>query len=1005
MSNTSLKKSRRGACALTTRITVVLGLAGVLALGGCPAPDDITEVIEGSKSSADLGAQSVTKIIAGTFEGRKATISLPDALRAAADGELQLTQPPPSGAQVAAQVGEEGGQYLEYTPPAGFIGEETFRVAAGGAKVDVQLSVYPQVHIALDVVDGPRDLSVRATASTLDGSPLPDGVYTWSYDGVKESGPLSTHASRELIFRRGGVHALALTITIAGLSGPIACRDESGETAQVTVWPQITGHVRDEAGQGIAAVEIYADGGLAARTGADGSYRLTVSSGWSGQLHVEHPRYHFADQTREFLDLREDLAGQDFVGQAKSPETREATGAQSQPAGTAPETQHANQPPVVDVAQPAAFAVAVNSERNAPRNRIELMAHDPDNDQAELEWILVTAPVHGAAGLTVDGSGRRELWYEPQPGFTGDDLIGVSVRDGAGGEESLLFSVLVGDLLISGKVRNYEGATQAGARVILAGTGEFSGQTFQVQTNGEGRYECYVPAGWCGITVSDQDHNTAPASRSYWNLTASPEHQNFTLYRNWYVATNGHDQNGGTRQNPMRTLQEAVDRCAPGDAVVVRGGTYTSGSGSANTPIVHVPAGGGGLEGHPLKIRAMAGEAVVLDGNDCTRTLVRIEGSWIDFEGFELMNGLRTAVDVEGSASTTHHINIRNCYAHDNTGEAYIGAGFRTLGPVQYVLFEDCISTRNSGGFQFRETPTQTAGTASVPPIAGNTGYTVDLPESMWSQWEGWTQYGARYCTIRRCVASDNLLFDEHSDGIALRYGIDCVIEDSVAFGNADDNFDLLAAVRCTLRRNISFDANPLGTYDGDGNGMKIGVRGGLECVVERNLVFQNPRAGIDMADTERARVYHNTIVNNGWFGLWLEAERGTQDGAVILNNACLANGVLSSHGDMGKWNCVAISACDYNSISDSNQNAWAIPMGPHSLLNMNPQLVEASLQINRNWPRNASNPDKLAFVWVQAEAQARLQAQSPLVDRAVLLGVNNGFLGAGADIGAIESH
>ncbi|WP_167859324.1 carbohydrate binding domain-containing protein [Paenibacillus cymbidii] len=62
----------------------------------------------------------------------------------------------------------------------------------------------------------------------------------------------------------------------------------------------------------------------------------------------------------------------------------------------------------------------------------------------------------------------------------------------------------------------------------------------------------------------------------------------------YYVATNGSDSNPGTFDSPFRTIQHAADVTAPGDTVLIRGGTYretvnVTQSGTASEPIVFAP--------------------------------------------------------------------------------------------------------------------------------------------------------------------------------------------------------------------------------------------------------------------------------------------------------------------------------------------------------------------------------------------------------------------------------
>ncbi len=473
------------------------------------------------------------------------------------------------------------------------------------------------------------------------------------------------------------------------------------------------------------------------------------------------------------------------------------------------------------------------------------------------------------------------------------------------------------------------------------------------------------------------------------------------------VGRDGDDGNPGTPGAPFATIQAAMDAALPGDTVLVREGVYSTGTTNQNFVVLNVPSGTGGTEGRPITVKAAEGEDVVIDGTahgSDSRILVIISGSHVVLEGMEMRNARRTAVDVNAPA---HHVTVRLCDVHHNNRDtSFIGGALRGVGPIRHVVFEDCLSHHNSVGIELRESPTQVNSTAHVPPTAGNTGFATDLPESEWDSWEGWTEYAARYCTVRRCVVYDNRLLDEHSDGIMMRYAIDTVFEDNLSFYNGDDNIDGLAATRCVFRGNIAFGANPENTVDGDGNGIKVGVRGGLDNVVARNIAFDNPRGGIDLADTERAEVYNNTVYNNGeWFGIWFEGTRAQVGGMRVLNNVCKHNGTLAGRSDIGVLSGARLLAFDYNSVSDDASGNFAPAPGPHGFTSTDPGFVNESLTVDTAFPAGLTIPQRLAFIRDQVMDKFSLSPGSPLIDEGTHIpGVTDGFSGAGPDLGAVES-
>lgn len=57
---------------------------------------------------------------------------------------------------------------------------------------------------------------------------------------------------------------------------------------------------------------------------------------------------------------------------------------------------------------------------------------------------------------------------------------------------------------------------------------------------------------------------------------------------NWYVATNGNDNNAGTLASPFKTLTAAIDAANPGDEILLRGGNYISQEIRINKSNLHI---------------------------------------------------------------------------------------------------------------------------------------------------------------------------------------------------------------------------------------------------------------------------------------------------------------------------------------------------------------------------------------------------------------------------------
>jgi len=74
-----------------------------------------------------------------------------------------------------------------------------------------------------DLVEGPTPLTVTCTVSPVEGTELPEGTYTWLFDDVEDSGPVSTHAERDHVFVAVGRHTVGLMFTFAGATVPLSC--------------------------------------------------------------------------------------------------------------------------------------------------------------------------------------------------------------------------------------------------------------------------------------------------------------------------------------------------------------------------------------------------------------------------------------------------------------------------------------------------------------------------------------------------------------------------------------------------------------------------------------------------------------------------------------------------------------------------------------------------------------------------------------------------------------
>lgn len=426
-----------------TRRLLTLAIVSMIALvpGGCPTDSSIdpnalidfgngggSNVLVSGGDSGEFGAANIDAftpvdtpidltLLAQNADGARvqfAMVSYPN------DGELGEIRPL-----------DDSTAAIMYTPPTGFIGvaQFSYSVADMNASAEsggqsnslgtVRIAIQREVRFAVEPLEGVRDLNVRAYAYTVDGGPLPDGSYAWQWDGKQQAGPLETHADMQHVFRSGGLHTVRLSLTLVGVPFAInlACSNNDGRLtreAEVVVWPLVSGHVVDAAGNTLAGALVRASGlDSFATSDASGYYELSVPMAWSGDATATLSGYDFSPVAWSLDGVTSDVKGADFTG---------SVSASGQP----------NTPPVS-----SAEGVTLNED-----GRVTVSLHAEDAEADALTYQVLTLPQHGtltdldnghliAAGelpYPLQGAGAR-LRYSPAHDFNGDDGFSYSSSD------------------------------------------------------------------------------------------------------------------------------------------------------------------------------------------------------------------------------------------------------------------------------------------------------------------------------------------------------------------------------------------------------------------------------------------------------------------------------------------------------------------------------------------------------------------------------------------------
>ncbi|MHC4871937.1 MAG: right-handed parallel beta-helix repeat-containing protein, partial [Planctomycetota bacterium] len=173
-----------------------------------------------------------------------------------------------------------------------------------------------------------------------------------------------------------------------------------------------------------------------------------------------------------------------------------------------------------------------------------------------------------------------------------------------------------------------------------------------------------------------------------------------------YVSLDGKDaENQGSKKQPFRSLQFAVDRSLPGDAVVMLPGLYVEA-----TVIRH-----GGVEGAPITVKAEEKGSVIIDGIRRVNSIIAIEASsYIVLSGLSIRGFSREGAGLYTADSphiTVEHCKVRNGLFEDSWPVSY--GMFIHRSP--YFSLSNSLILRNEWGVALLQSPNST--------VVNNTGH------------------------------------------------------------------------------------------------------------------------------------------------------------------------------------------------------------------------------------------------------------------------------------------
>ncbi len=283
---------------------------------------------------------------------------------------------------------------------------------------------------------------------------------------------------------------------------------------------------------------------------------------------------------------------------------------------------------------------------------------------------------------------------------------------------------------------------------------------------------------------------------------------------NWYVATNGNDNNAGTLASPFKTLTAAIDAANPGDEILLRGGNYVSQEIRINKSNLHIKS-------YPNEWAVLTAVTNVEDISACL-WYNEPETSGGTLERLEIVGGYYYAIKFETN------------WDWDNS------VPFSQRQGASNITVKDC-NIHHSGRDAIKLTPA----CANITILNCEIHHTGVGPGAMIDfNAEGIDNVNAPNLTVRGCH-----FHDIATTGIYVKGGgRNCVIE-----GNTVENCGEGGIYLGFYTDAEWFDTNANPTYFENINGLVI-----------NNLIVNTQHAGIGLWGAKDAQVYNNTVINGG---------------------------------------------------------------------------------------------------------------------------------------------
>ncbi len=246
--------------------------------------------------------------------------------------------------------------------------------------------------------------------------------------------------------------------------------------------------------------------------------------------------------------------------------------------------------------------------------------------------------------------------------------------------------------------------------------------------------------------------------------------------RTFHVAVNGVDDQSGTAEAPLATIQKAASLARAGDTVLVGGGEYKG----------HVMLQFSGEEGKPIVLKNAPGEKPVLDGEGRGRIELKSEHGWRKAIGWITVEGIEVKNGWDGiKFYNAHNIVLRGNYLHDSLNQGILGNGHHVRIEGNTIAHNGFKADNEKSNLEHGIYCTGTDFTIVNNVIHSNKAYGIQVagyphkPED---------QPGPEFGGARRWLISHNTIaLNQNRAGIVIwqRQAAECIIQNNLFYKNS----------------------------------------------------------------------------------------------------------------------------------------------------------------------------------------------------------------------------